>query len=320
MIQLATHHVAASTVSAILVTAHFAISPALSIAPHARSPTHQANPHIRPQAPFTASQRPPAILPAASAAPHTTEPAALAAQPTTDPAALAAQPTTDPAVLATELTADPAFQATHPTADPAASATQPTTEPAALAAPEATEPAALAAPEATEPAVLAAPEARDHTAFAAPQSHEATQPATPVAFHNVHFSILSSENSPPPMKNTTRAPMSINRSFGSIFHQTKFQAKSIIVAQINPASLVLYHTTRAAPAKICPNVATQNQTLLGRISRKGMRFDAAHQIVSIFHGIHQIFPNPAINKRIPTATRIIQSTFHIIINRKIKDL
>ena len=97
MIPLATHQVAASTLSATVPTTHFAISQALSIAPHARSPTHQSRSPARPPAHFTASPIPQATPPAASATHQATQPTTSVAPFATEPAALATPHAIDPA-------------------------------------------------------------------------------------------------------------------------------------------------------------------------------------------------------------------------------
>ena len=298
MIPLATHHVAASTVSATFVTTPLAISPALSIAHPATSPRPPANPPTIPPAPLTASPSPPAIFPAASAAPPTTDPAASTTHHATDPAASTAPEATDPAVSTAHLAASPTIFPAHF---------------ATSTAPEATLPAASTAPLATSPTMFPA-----HLAI--PHRPPATHPATHAALPRVPFRILSSEKSQAPINTVRSEPIKMKRSLGSIFHPTAFHATIMMVAPIIPANLVLYHRINAAPAKISHNVANQNQMLLGMISRKGISCEAAPHTKSIFPGIPPNLPSPATNNKIPTATRIIQSTFHIIIKKYKKRL
>lgn len=262
MIPLATHPVAASTLSATVHTTHFAISPALSIAHHARSPTPQSRSHARPPAPLAAFPSPQATQPAASA--------------------------------------------THQTTEPAASVAPFATDHAASTAPVATLPAASTAHLATSPTIFPAP-------LATSVSPHATHPAIAQAELNAHPSILSSEKSPAHINTVSNEPIRINSSFGSIPQPVAFHAKSIMIAHTIPANLVLYHRIRAAPASISPRVAIQNQIVFGRISRKGISCAAAPPTKSILPGIPPNLPNQARSKSIPATTRIIQSTFHIML-------
>lgn len=296
MIPLAAHQVAPSTMSATAPTAHFAISPALSIAHPARSHAPPArSPTIHP-AHFTASHRPQATHETAHVAPSATEPATSHTHFATPPAASTAQLATDHAAS---------------TAPFATSVTPPATSFTAHVAVLAALPARSAAHQTTPHAILPAPLTASHRPHA---THHAIAHALPT----VHFSIDSREKSPHPKKAAIRDPRRMTRSFGSKPRPVAFQAKIIMIAHKIPAAFVLYHKRSHAPASISQIVATQNRKVVGSISRKGRSFPAADQTNSTsLAGAHN-FVIQAQRSNAPAITRIIHKIFQFImyINRR----
>lgn len=277
IIPLATHPVAASTLSATVPTTPFAISPPLSITDHAISHSHPASPQIAHPAPFTASIAHPATHHAASTAPLATDHAASVAPFATLPAASTAPLATDHAASAAPFTAQVAVLA----AFPARSAAHQTT-----------------------------PHARSVAPFATSQIPPATHHATAQAFHILHFRNHSNEKSPPHKNAAIADHIRVIRSLGSIDHPSAFHAKIIMINHSTPASLVLYHKSSHAPARISQIVAIHHRALFGKKSKNHSNPGAAAHNCDISP---PNLPNHASNNNKPAITRITHKIFQYII-------
>jgi len=146
-----------------------------------------------------------------------------------------------------------------------------------------------------------------HTHHIPPATAHVTAPVLLI----VHFSIFSSEKSPPHIKAAIIEPIRVIRSPTSDVRPIAFQLIIKIIAQTIPANLVLCPKSSPAPANIDPMVPIHPQTVFGKKSKNQRNAGAAD------HSCAMSLPNILSHdqsKSAPAITRIIHNIFPFIIN------